>query len=124
VGPIPRLPTRSQVATVKICSRDGCHQWAYTDETLCAYDAKIRDGLITPDVQVYGRRWSAPRPRRALATVNPSDVVTDEQLEVAALMRAMGAEEAIISRAIAKDRRSPLGSGARGTGAKRGRVVV
>jgi hypothetical protein len=109
---------------MKRCSRDGCWQWTPGDEEFCTYDAKIRDGLIVPDSQVYGRRWSAPRPKRMQPTIAPSDVVTDEQLELGNLMRRMGATEHVIARAMQRETRMPIGTGKRGTGVKRGRLVV
>jgi hypothetical protein len=110
---------------MKVCSREGCHQWVIgTDEELCSYDAKVRDGLIVPDSNVYGRRWSQPRQRKPPPTINPSDVVTDEQLELAKLMRAMGANEQTIARAMEKDRHMPTSGSRKGTGVRHGKLVV
>jgi hypothetical protein len=106
---------------MKTCSRPGCFAWIDSDAELCTYDEKVRDGLITPDVQGYGRRWTTAKPRRSPQTVAASDVVTDEQLEVARLMRAMGADEHVVTRALAKDRTAS--GGRKGTGVKLGRLA-
>jgi hypothetical protein len=109
---------------VKLCARPGCPQWTFSDEDHCSYCTKVREGLIVPDVLAFGRNWSRPRLERRAATISSADVISDEQVEVAALLRILGASAQTISRAIARDPQWSIAGARHGTGVKRGRVVA
>jgi hypothetical protein len=65
---------------VKICSFRGCTYWTLLDPERCDYHAKKDLGLF--DVGALPRR----------STLLPSHVLTGEQVELARLLDALGAE--------------------------------
>jgi hypothetical protein len=79
---------------------------------LCYYHAKIKAGLFDPrDILVGGRK-----------TIYASDVVSDEQHELARALRQMGAEPEVVRMALAKQQPRASG-GTKGTGVKQGRLA-
>ncbi len=64
----------------------GCEQWAYGGADLCSYHDKIRAGLI--DV--------VPAPTHGPERSGH----TTEQFETAEMLKAMGASEAVVRRAL------------------------
>ena len=67
------------------------------EDGLCYFHAKKKAGLI--EHLMSGRR-----------TVSSSDLLSDEQLEVAQALRALGAPEGVVSQAIQKDLRVRIGA--------------
>jgi hypothetical protein len=90
----------------------GCQQAVPRGEVLCYYHAKIKTGLFDPrDILLGGRK-----------TIYASDVVSDEQHELAGALRKMGAAPEVVRMALAKQEPRASG-GTKGTGVKSGRVA-
>jgi hypothetical protein len=89
---------------VRLCAK-GCPQWSHADERHCYFHSKVEAGLIElEDTSGGWIRRVHRQVRRAARTVGPADVVTDEQREVASLMRVLGAPEYVIDGALARAR--------------------
>jgi len=85
------------------------------DKGLCYYHAKNVAGFIDA-------RGIVPPPGRARSRLKGSDVVSDEQLENAAILRKLGAPDVVVQRAMTKE--LSFGHGGKsghGSGAKQGR---
>lgn len=83
----------------------GCPQWSVSDQAFCYFHDKVRAGLI--ELGDTAGSWMGRvhrQGRRSARTVGPADVVTDEQREVAGLMRVLGAPEHVIDGALARAR--------------------
>lgn len=71
-----------------------CEDWATGEEVLCWYHVKCARGLIDPPIMLRVQ---------ALRGVAPADVLSDEQLELASLLRDLGADDWLVRQALAKE---------------------
>lgn len=96
------------------CRWPKCTQPTLSDDECCYYHSKVRDGLV-----------DAPQRLRTDTSPSPAAVVSDEQMEIARTLTALGADQDTVKRALTRDsRRGAMGRlASKGTGVRLGRVA-